>query len=166
MGVRLAAKTDYPDHYPVPYVEKKPMNDPEPNSDLLVLNIQKDVRDLRLDLRVTDGRIESLRERFEKCREDDKRALDAQFEKVDARFEKVEARFEKAEQRREEDRKEIDARFDKVDEVRSLNFRLERLAEKVDDIDHWKRMFWHKTLAAGVVILVYGSIIIAGIAHW
>ena len=138
MSAVLAAKTDYPDRYPVPYVEKKPMSDPAPKPDLLIVNIQKDVTDLRADLRVVDGHIHSLRERFEKCREDDKRTLDARFEKVDDGFDRIDARFEKAEQCREEDRKSVDARLEKSEQRReedrqSINARFDKIDQQREE---------------------------------
>ena len=78
MSAALAPRTDCPDRYPVPYVGNKQMNDPVPEAreNLLILNIQRDVTDLRAEVRAINGQIESFRNR-------------------------VDARFEKAEQRRE-----------------------------------------------------------------
>jgi hypothetical protein len=117
MSAVSAPRPDYPDRHPVPYVENKQMNDPAPETreNILILNIQKDVTDLRAEVRAINGRIDSFGNR------------------VDARFEKVDARFEKAEQRREEDKKAIDARFDKVDQQRHEDRKaIDARFEKVD----------------------------------
>ena len=77
-----------------------------------VRHIQADITEIKVDQRVTNQRIESLRketaERFDK--------IDQKFDKIDQRFEKVDQRFEKVDDKFESIRKETAEGFDKVDQ--------------------------------------------------
>ena len=118
MNAVLTRRSDSQDRYPVPYAEDDAMDE-----SLSVLradfrNLQIHVTDIKAEVRATNSRLDSLRDKIEQYRDEDNKRiddkLDDRFGKIDERFDKLDGRFGKIDDRFEEARKETKADFTAV----------------------------------------------------
>jgi len=109
MNAVLIRAADAQDRYPVKYAGGNQMNESLSELPADVRNLQIHVTDIKAEVRATNLKIDSLREKIEEHRAEDNKKIEARFDKIDAKFEKVE-------QNRVEDNRRIDDRFKRVDD--------------------------------------------------
>ena len=79
-------------------------------------NLQIHVTDIKAEVRATNSRLDSLRDKIEQYRDEDNKRiddkLDDRFGKIDERFDKLDGRFGKIDDRFDK----LDGRFGKIDD--------------------------------------------------
>ena len=143
-------RSDSRDYYPVPYVGDDEMDESFSELRADVRNLQIHVTDIKAEVRATNSRLDSLRDRIEQYRAEDNKRVDERFGKIDDRFQKVDDRFEEA-------RKETKAEFAAVrSEIGNLRDSLQGQIIKLS-----KELGAAKVWALGFYILGMGGLLYA-----
>ena len=154
-------RSDSRDYYPVPYVGDDEMDESFSELRADVRNLQVHVTDIKAEVRATNSRLDSLRDKIEQYRAEDNKRVDERFGKIDDRFQKVDDRFEEARKETKADfavvRGEIGIlRAEMKDDFREVRTDLGKLGARLDAATRWALRLYIGSMVILLGIMAHG----------